>query len=103
MKKFLAVVLCLAMVLSLGITAFADEPTQLKFMMWGGFPGDLTFQSLLNEADPSFAETVNVETVIGGADDAEMLAKLRLEIAAGNGPDIVQMNASSMPEFATEE
>lgn len=103
MKKFLAVVLCLAMVLSLGISAFADDPVPLKFMFWGGFPVEgMTFQSLLNETDPSYSDKVNVETIVGGADDAEMLAKLRLEIAAGNAPDIVQMNASSVPEFASE-
>lgn len=103
MKKVLAIVLCIAMMLALGVTAFAAEPTNLKFMMWGGFPAEgMDFQSLLYDTDPAFADKVTVETIIGGANGGEMLSKLRLEIAAGNAPDIVQMNASMVPEFAAE-
>ena len=102
MKRILAVVLCLVMVFSLGISAFAEEPVQLRFMMWGGYPNGADFQSILLEAAPELEGKVEVETDIAGAQGGEMLSKLRLEIAAGNCPDIVQLNASMVPEFAAE-
>lgn len=103
MKRILAVVLCLVMVLSIGISAFADEPVQLRFMMWGGYTKEgQDFQSILMEAAPELEGKVFVETDVAGSHGGEMLSKLRLEIAAGNCPDIVQMNASMVPEFASE-
>lgn len=103
MKKILALFLCIILIFSMCIPAFAEEPVQLRFMMWGGFSKEgQDFQSILMAAAPELEGKVEVETDIAGAHGGEMLSKLRLEIAAGNCPDIVQMNVSMVPEFAAE-
>ncbi len=82
----------------------AAAPVKVTWMNWGGAE---RFKPILDAFDATFPDAkqrFNVEVVSGGDSDAQVNEKIRLAMAAGGEglPDLVTMNYSSFPEFASK-
>ena len=126
MKKIFALVLALSMIFTLcacgakaepeakepteaaGTAAAAEakeetptEKTKIKVMIWGTIDGRDELEKQWLAANPEFADKYEVEYVLGGANSAECMDKVRLALASGeNICDVVVLNYTQVPELA---
>ena len=71
--------------------------------MWGSTAGLDKELKALYAAYPDLKAKYIIKPVLGGAGDTDVANKLRLQLAArSNIPDIVQLNYSGLPQFATQ-
>ncbi len=74
-------------------------PTQLSLLTWGDTKYAEQQGQVYNKQFPK--NPVDLKVVSGGQNDSDSLDKFRLALSANSDiPDIVQMNYSSLPEFA---
>jgi multiple sugar transport system substrate-binding protein len=101
--RLLALSLVVVMVAVLGLPlAQAQERTTITMWHWGGVEDNIAQDAKLAELFPDLFEKINVDHLSVGGQDAEVYQQLRLALAAGeNLPDIVTMNYTAVPEFAS--
>lgn len=102
LKTLLSLTLVLATVLSLtALTAAAEEKKVLRLMVWGNTDNEAKTTQAVLAAYPDLAAMIDIEVIVGGANDAESANKFRLALSANDGiPDIVMLNYTQVPEFA---
>jgi len=109
MKKSLALVLCLSLIMGLAaFNAFADAPkTELKMMIMTGdeeIPGWEAIVNVFNEQNPDChltLETANASGTGGWSWDS-FNQKLVTLVAAGMQPDIVRNGVAYVPQFSQQ-
>ncbi len=103
LKMLIAVMLLAAMTLTnLSTIGQAEtERTVIKWMVWGS-PEQLEQRiNILYELYPEYKDKYDIQAIVGGKDDNEVLQKLRLALSANTDvPDIVHFNYGMMPGFA---
>ena len=77
------------------------EKTKIKVMIWGTIDGRDELEKQWLAANPEFEAKYEVEYVLGGANSAECMDKIRLALASGeNICDVVVLNYIQVPELA---
>lgn len=102
-NKMVTLMLAGAMaVTSFGTAAQAEgEKTKLTMMVWGNVDDYTPSNEVLMEHFPEYADSVELEVVLGGSGDADVAEKLRLMLASGEElPDLIRLNYIQFPEFA---
>ena len=96
MKKLLALTLALLMVLSLCVTAFAeDEPTKLTLVLRDG-----TYADVIKECLPAFEAEHNVTCEVQPLSEADLYNNIALDAINTTGTyDICMVDGSWMAEF----
>lgn len=81
-------------VTSFGTAAQAEgEKTKLTMMVWGNVDDYTPSNEVLMEHFPEYADSVELEVVLGGSGDADVAEKLRLMLASGEElPDLIRLN-----------
>jgi multiple sugar transport system substrate-binding protein len=77
----------------------------LRFMVWGR-PDNVAWTSqILKDVDPKTAKRITIHAVVGGEGDSDVAQKFRLMLSAGgsNVPDIIKLNYTQLPEFASSD
>lgn len=124
MKKIIAFVLALSVICSLcacGANAEPEvnEPTKaaaapaeasketpvekvkIKVMIWGTIDGRDELEKRWISANPAFDGKYEIEYILGGANSAECMDKIRLALASGeNICDVIILNYTQVPELA---
>ena len=99
MKKLIAMLLTLSMVLSLGATALASEPTAITFAWWGGDARHEATQNAVNAymaANPGVTVTTDYGAWTGWEE------KVSTALFAGTAADINQANWSWLTNYGAE-
>ena len=99
MKKIVALMLSLCMLLSMG-AAMADETITLRFSWWGG---DARHEATMKVIEQYMAlnPNVKIEAEYGSSDGYN--DKLATQLAGGTAPDIIQIDPAFLPSYALSE
>ncbi len=101
LKTLVSLVLVLVLVLSLFTMAASAEKKVLRLMVWGNTDNETKTTQAVLAAYPELAAKMDIEVVVGGANDAESANKFRLALSANDDiPNIVMLNYTQVPEFA---
>ena len=104
MKKLLAVLLCLAMVLSVGIAAFADdewEPVTIEYWTINSeTAGGTQVQALVNKFNETNDKNITVEFRFIPNDYVGVASELQTALVAGDYPGVVQVGYAYLNYFA---
>lgn len=100
MKKLVALILSLCMLLSVGSMAMADEQITLRFSWWGG---DARHEATMKviEQYMELYPNVKIEAEYGSSDGYN--DKLATQLAGGTAPDIIQIDPAFLPSYALSE
>lgn len=100
MKKLVALMLSLCLVLSLGSVAMADDTITLRFSWWGG---DARHAATMEVIDQYMAlhPNVKIEAEYGSSDGYN--DKLATQLAGGTAPDIIQIDPAFLPSYALSD
>lgn len=99
MKKILTLILCLCMALP-AADVFAEETVTLRFSWWGG-DERLTATLAVIEQFEALHPNIKIEAEYGSSDG--YTDKLAAQLAGGTAPDIIQIDPSIMPSFASDD
>ena len=78
-----------------------DAAGPIVLQAWGDVTGQQTMWSQFTSTFPDLAKGLTFQAVSAGANDADAVAKLRLQLSSGKDiPDVVQLNYSAVAEFA---
>ena len=101
MKKILALVLALCMVLTLAMTAAsADETITLRFSWWGGDARHEATMKVIEQFE-ELHPNITIEPEYGSSDGYN--DKLATQLAGGTAPDIIQIDPAFLPSYALSE
>ena len=100
MKKLVALMLCLCMLLSLGAAAMAEETITLRFSWWGGDARHEATMAVI-EQYMELHPNVKIEAEYGSSDGYN--DKLATQLAGGTAPDIIQIDPAFLPAYALTE
>ena len=82
-------------------TGSGDAAGPIVLQAWGDVTGQQTMWTQFTTNFPDQAKGLSFQAVSAGANDADAVAKLRLQLSSGTDiPDIVQLNYSAVAEFA---
>ena len=100
MKKILALVLALCMVLTLAMTAAsADETITLRFSWWGGDARHEATMKVIEQFE-ELHPNITIEPEYGSSDGYN--DKLATQLAGGTAPDIIQIDPAFLPDRVEE-
>ncbi|MGN0774312.1 MAG: ABC transporter substrate-binding protein [Candidatus Ventricola sp.] len=101
MKKTLALVLALCMVLTMALaTAAAEENITLRFSWWGGDARHEATMKVIEQYE-ALHPNVTIEPEYGSSDGYN--DKLATQLAGGTAPDIIQIDPAFLPSYALSE
>ena len=105
LRRVLALGMILTVLVTLGAPlAWAQDQTTLTMWHWGGVEDKALLDAKLAEIFPDLFENLTVDHISIGGQDVDVYQQLRLALAAGQDlPDIVTMNYTALPEFATAD
>ena len=101
MKKILALVLALCMVVPMALTsASADDTITLRFSWWGGDARHAATMAVIEQYE-ALHPNVKIEAEYGSSDGYN--DKLATQLAGGTAPDIIQIDPAFMPSYVASE
>ena len=100
MKKLVALMLSLCIVLSLGSVAMADDTITLRFSWWGGDARHQATMEVINQY-MALHPNVKIEAEYGSSDGYN--DKLATQLAGGTAPDIIQIDPAFLPSYALSD
>ncbi len=100
MKKLVALVLSLCLLMSIGSVALADDTITLRFSWWGGDARHQATMAVI-EQYMELHPNVKIEAEYGSSDGYN--DKLATQLAGGTAPDIIQIDPAFLPSYALGE